>query len=234
LDVVMLLIDELHVSRRPHSAALSRVGVAVSKQRDEARARLLEHEPAEALRRVLKRLGKRADALEEKRSTASDLRVRRWAVDARVARRAAQLRSAIDDAGGVYLPERLHGVRAAVKKLRYSLELATELGGARATAAGGKTAGDLRTLRRMQDVLCRMHHVQLLIEHVRETQAQVSPPNLTVWHEFDLLVRALDDDCRRMHARYMRMRSPVVAMTDKLSARRKGHAAVPRSARQVG
>jgi CHAD domain-containing protein len=162
------------------------------------------------------------------------LRVWRWAVDARVARRASPLRAAIDEAGGVYLPERLHTVRVAVKKLRYALELATELSAARPAAASGRGASDLRTLRRMQDVLGRMHHVQALIEHVRETQAQVLPPNLTVWREFDMLGRALDDDCRRLHARYMRMRSPVVAIVDKLSARRKGHAAVPRSARQVG
>jgi CHAD domain-containing protein len=234
LDVVMLLIDELHVSRRPHSAALSRVGVSVSKQRDEARTKLFEREPAEVLRKVVKRLGKRADSLQQKRSTAVETRVRRWAVDARVARRAAQLHAAIDDAGGVYLPERLHTVRVAVKKLRYSLELATDLSAPRATSTSEKVTGDLRALRRMQDILARMHHVQELIEHVRVTQAQVSPPNLTVWREFDMLIRALDDDCRRLHARYMRMRSPVMAIVDKLSERRKGQAAVPRSARQVG
>jgi chemotaxis protein histidine kinase CheA len=213
---------------------LSRVGVSVSKQRDEARGRLLAREPAEALRRVLKRLNKRADTLQEKRSTAADLRVWRWAVDARVARRAGQLHAAIDEAGGVYLPERLRAVRVAVTKLRYSLELATELSAARASASNGRVLSDLRTLRRMQDILGRMHHVQALIEHVRETQSQALPPNLTVWREFDRLVRALDDDCRLLHARYMRMRSPVMAIVDKLSARRKGHAAVPRSARQAG
>src|SRR5258708_17575668 len=37
LDVLLLSIDELHVSRRDRSAALGRVGVSVSKDRDHAR-----------------------------------------------------------------------------------------------------------------------------------------------------------------------------------------------------
>lgn len=233
LDAVMLLIDELHVSRRPHSAALSRVGVAVSKQRDDARARLFEREPADVLRRVTKRLAKAADHLQTRRRKMADARAWRWAVEARVARRASQLRAAIDDAGTVYLPERLHTVRVALKKLRYALELAAELSATRARPAGARITADLRTLRRAQDILGRMHDLQALIEHVRETQASVSPPNLTVWRELDVLMRALDDECRRLHARYMRMRPPVMAIVDKVSARRKGHAAVPRAAQQV-
>src|SRR5690242_10552820 len=39
LDVLLLMIDELHVSRRNSAAALSRLGIAVSKQRNEARKR---------------------------------------------------------------------------------------------------------------------------------------------------------------------------------------------------
>ena len=47
----------------------------------------------------------------------------------RVARRAASLKAAIDEAGAVYLPERLHAVRIAVKKLRYAVELEHEIAG---------------------------------------------------------------------------------------------------------
>lgn len=232
----MLLIDELHVARRSHSAALSRVGVAVSKQRDEARMRLFEREPADALRRVTKRLSKAAGDLQEqsKSSKAANARAWRWAVDARVARRAAQLRAAIEHAGAVYLPERLHAVRRGLDKLWHALELATELNATRGKSTGGAATTDVRILRRSEDILGKMRDLQTLVEHVRETQAVVSPPNLTVWHEFDMLARTLDDDCRRLHARYMRMRSPLLAIADKLSARRKGHTAVPRPAQQVG
>lgn len=233
LDVLMLLIDELHVSRRRHSAALSQVGVSVSKQRDQARKRLFARDPAGALRRVAKRLGRVADDLQEQTQPRGRApRVWRWAVDARVASRADRLRTAIDEAGTVYLPERLHAVRLALKKLRYALELSTELATAKSTAQ--KTQPDLRTLKRGQDVLGRMHDLQTLIARVREVQASVSPPNVTVWHELDVLVAALDDDCRRLHARYMRARSSLVAIAEKLSARRKGQTAASPSAQRVG
>ena len=38
----------------------------------------------------------------------------------RIARRADELTRAMDHAGGVYFPKRLHGVRVAAKKLRYT------------------------------------------------------------------------------------------------------------------
>ncbi len=46
---------------------------------------------------------------------------------AQAARRAVDLRAAIDHAGGIYLADRLHRVRVAAKKLRYALEIQREL-----------------------------------------------------------------------------------------------------------
>jgi CHAD domain-containing protein len=232
LDVLMLLIDELHVSRRQHGGALSRVGVPVSKQRDKARKRLFAADPVGALRRVAKRLGRVADDLQERKDSARGPQVWQWAVEARVARRADRLRGAIDAAGAVYLPERLHAVRVALKKLRYALELATELAGSK--TAVDKNTADLRALKRAQDNLGRMHDLQTLTERVREVQAAIAPPNLTIWRELDMLVEALDDDCRRLHARYMRTRSSLVTITEKLSARRKGQSAASQTAQRVG
>ena len=51
-----------------------------------------------------------------------DRRARRQARDARCA-------AAMAEAGALYLPERLHAVRIAVKKLRYAVELSTEAAG---------------------------------------------------------------------------------------------------------
>src|SRR3712207_6954937 len=50
---------------------------------------------------------------------------------------------------------RSHEVRIAVKKLRYALELVRELSGSRATA-------HLRTLKKVQDLLGRMHDFEIL------------------------------------------------------------------------
>ena len=49
LDVLLLLIDELHVSRRVRTGPIARVGVAISKQRDDARKRLFHHLPVDEL-----------------------------------------------------------------------------------------------------------------------------------------------------------------------------------------
>jgi CHAD domain-containing protein len=228
LDVLLLLIDELHVSGRPGSRSLGRVGVGVSKQRDEARKHLSAHLPVSEMGRLARKLDRIADELRDVEASSSKSAARswRWAIDARVAGRASRLLSAIDDAGALYLPERLHAVRIALKKLRYGAELATEAGG---TAPGP----DLRLLKRGQDLLGRMHDLQALIDQVRQTQASLAPPSVTVWRELDALVGTLEDDCRRLHARYMRLRDALGelahrrgdhphAATDRAQARRAG------------
>jgi CHAD domain-containing protein len=73
----------------------------------------------------------------------------------RMARRADNLSRAIDHAGGVFFPKRLHNVRVAVKKLRYSAELAG--------AAGLWHCDDvLAELKRTQDTLGHLHDAEVL------------------------------------------------------------------------
>jgi CHAD domain-containing protein len=139
----------------------------------------------------------------------------RWGIDARVARRASRLRGAIEAAGALYLQERLHTVRIAAKKLRYALEVANE-------AAGVKSSPDVRALKHVQDLLGRLHDRQVLIDRVRQVQASLAPPSLTVWRELEVLVDALEDDCRRLHGRYMHARDSVSALCQRVAG---GHKA---------
>jgi CHAD domain-containing protein len=111
----------------------------------------------------------------------------------------------------MYLPERLHGVRIAVKKLRYAVELSAEV-------ASDRAALDLRVLRRSQDLLGHMHDLQILIGEVRQTQASLTPPSVAVWRDLDTLVGTLEDDCRRLHARYMRLRDALGDLAGRRSA----------------
>jgi CHAD domain-containing protein len=211
LDVLLILIDELHVSRPELSQALSRITVPVSKARDDARERLFDRMPVKDMRRIarkLKRLVENLAKAEHANGNTSD--AWRWAVDARTALRASRLSEAIADAGAVYLPDRLHDVRIAVKKLRYSVELAHEV-------AGRRTSSELRALKRAQDALGRLHDLQVLIDRVRQVQASLTPPNEGVWHSVDRLVTALEDDCRRLHARYIRQRTRLAALAARLS-----------------
>jgi CHAD domain-containing protein len=219
LDVLLLLIDELHVSGRRGSGGLGRVGVRVSKNRDHARKRLSTRFPISEMARLARKLDRIVVALQdaERASSKTAARSWRWAIDARVAKRAARLASAMSDAGALYLPERLHAVRIAGKKLRYSVELSTEASGARSGGA------DLRVLKRSQELLGRMHDVQMLIDEVRQTQASLTPPSVTVWRELDALVTSLEDDCRRLHARYVRMREELEAVIEHRSDQSPAH-----------
>jgi CHAD domain-containing protein len=212
LDVLLLQIDELHVSGRRGSGGLGRVGVRVSKARDQARKRLVAQLPRSAMARLARKLDRIADGLTDTERSSSKAAARswRWAIEARVAKRAERLAAAMADAGALYLPERLHTVRIAAKKLRYAVELSTE-------AAGERSGADLRVLKRAQDLLGRMHDAQMLIEQVRETQASLAPPSVTVWRELDTLIASLEDDCRRLHARYMRMRDELAAVAHRRS-----------------
>jgi CHAD domain-containing protein len=136
-----------------------------------------------------------------------------WVLEARVARRASALADAMREAGAMYLSERLHAVRIAVKKLRYALELSTDV-------AGHKTTPDLTHLRRTQQVLGRLHDLQVLIDRTRETQASLTPPDLAAWRELDRLVVSLEEDCRRLHGRYMHDSPSLEAICGRLGASR--------------
>ena len=128
-------------------------------------------------------------------------------------------------AGAVYLPERLHAVRIALKKLRYAVELSAELARALSLELQKRTTSDLRTLKHVQEVLGRLHDLQILIDRARQLQASLTPPNVTVWRELDALVVSLENDCRRLHARYMHERSKLLTICDRVGARPESSAA---------
>jgi CHAD domain-containing protein len=216
LDVLLVLIDELQEAR-PDEHSLVRLAAVVSEERDEARERLIGKLPAAELHRVAGKLDKIARQLKEAERSASardgnKARSWRWAVEARLARRAARFAAAIKEAGAVYLPERLHAVRIALKKMRYAVELSAEI-------AGQPTTPELRTLKRGQDVLGRLHDLQVLIDRVRQLQASLTPPDIAVWRELDALITSLENDCRRLHARYMRDRPALLEICDRDGAR---------------
>jgi CHAD domain-containing protein len=213
LDVLLLLIDELHDSGRPENGGLSRIGVSVARDRDAARKRLLSDLPVASMRRLAGKLDRVVHHLHGEEAAASSTagHAWRWALEAQVASRAGRMRTAIEEAGAIYLAERLHAVRIAVKKLRYAFELLVQVKGARTDAS-------LRALKRAQDVLGRMHDLQVLIERVREVQAALAPPNVAVWSELDQLIVALENDCRVLHGRYMRQRGALTAIAQTLSA----------------
>ena len=217
LDVMLAVIDELKQTERYPSSALERLAAAVRADREHAHGRLGSKRAVNELTRLGGKLEKLARLLEEEDSTArggeASIRSRRWVLEARAARRAASLSSAMKEAGAFYEPVRLHGVRIAAKKLRYALEVSAD-------AAGIKSSPDLRLLRRTQDALGRLHDLQMLVDRVRELQASLTVPDVTAWRQLDTLVFSLEDECRRLHGRYMRDREALAALTVRLSGGR--------------
>jgi len=207
LDVLTLLIEELHESGKHDSATLARLAVAIAEARARARDRLHAKLPAGELRRIANKLGKVAGELRDRKKSS---RGWRWAIEARLTHRASTLKHALLEAGALYLPERLHAVRIALKKFRYALEVSVE-------ATGASPTTELRTLKRGQEILGRLHDVQILIDRVRRIQASVDPPDLTLWRNIDVLTTALENDCRRLHARFMRQQSAVRAVCDRVN-----------------
>jgi CHAD domain-containing protein len=205
LDVVLQILDEIERSGEASRPAISRLRQAVARER----LLLLENMKRRLGDLDLDKLRKRALGAARKRSNGDAPRREERLAHARqrAARRAERLRGAIETATGIYLPDRLHDVRVAVKKLRYAVELARELSGSRATAK-------LRTLRNMQDLLGRMHDLEILIARTRAVQGAPGAPNLKISGELDRVVRRLENECRQLHGQYMTARNALLAICD--------------------
>jgi CHAD domain-containing protein len=102
----------------------------------------------------------------------------------------------------LYDPERLHAVRVATKKLRYSLEVERELSRSRAMAR-------INRLRRLQDALGQIHDFEILLEHTREVQASLIGVDRRAATELDGLVRTLETECRDGHAAFVGDRAAI-------------------------
>jgi CHAD domain-containing protein len=216
LDVLLMLVGEWRQSGRFDDAMLVRLSVALQEEREKAWRKLRAKLPVSELRRIAAKLEKIADQVENVRTKSRDRAVpdargRRWAVDAIAARRATALATAIDEAGAVYLSERLHNVRVAVKKLRYAAELQAEI-------TGKKSTPDIHTLKRGQDEMGRLHDLQSAVDRIRAWEASQAPQDLASWRELDSLVASLERDCRRLHARYMHNREALLAVCHRLGA----------------
>jgi CHAD domain-containing protein len=205
LDVALQTLDALHQSGTVPAAAIARLRQEIALER-----RRLHAQMCEAVSRVdIPRLQRKLLAAARKCHPAGRIRdpKRIARARARAADRAERLRVAVDNAATLYLPDRLHEVRVAVKKLRYALEVAKELSGSRAVA-------QIRTLKSVQDLLGRMHDLEVLIARVRGLQGSPQAPPLRVSATLDHLVRHLETECRQLHGRYVTRRRKLLAVCD--------------------
>ena len=69
------------------------------------------------------------------------------------------------------------------------------------------TSGQLAALKRAQDLLGRMHDLEVLIARTRAVQGSPQAPNLRLSGDLDQLVRRLEMECRLLHGHYMASRA---------------------------
>jgi CHAD domain-containing protein len=190
LDVTIHLLDELARSPQVSRTAVEDVRIRVIKEREQRRTLMLER-----LERV--NAGKQNHRLASVCTALDSAVAEPWrkALAARLIARSRRLTVAITEAGHMYAPDRLHAVRIAAKKLRYGLELAAGSGLRQAVP-------QLRTIKRVQDMLGKLHDLQVLESHVAAVQVEQRTGRGS--HEaLQDLARHIEDQCRHLHGRYV-------------------------------
>jgi CHAD domain-containing protein len=207
LDVTLLLLAELERKGAAPVRAIERVRTAVSEERQKRREEMLDEITPSRLDKLTRRLVRVA-------APAPQSHVPRNALAeaaAQSAQRARSLKAAIERAGGLYLADRLHRIRIEAKKVRYALEIQRELTRSRSTAG-------LNRLKTEQDLLGRMHDLEILIDKARTAQSKLNPRDRRGMSELNTLIRVLEDECREGHAAYMRGRPGLLKLCDSVMA----------------
>jgi CHAD domain-containing protein len=205
LDVTIALIDELAAADDLSRAALQDVRLHVEAERKLRREAMLDHLGHVNTDKLNRRLASVGAAV-----AASDSQAWRQALSGRLLTRAKRLAVRIGEAGQLYAPEHLHAVRIAVKQLRYGLELAAD---ARVPAA----VPLVRELKRVQDVLGRLHDLQVLQTHV--AAVQVSAPGRTAPHQgLAAIAGRIEEQCRILHGKYVAAAPSLLDLTQKVKA----------------
>jgi CHAD domain-containing protein len=210
LDVAILTLDELKSDPSLPKEGLEQLRAILQEERQRFYTEMnaiLQHVDLDRLqRRTLVAVERAA----QRDSEQSDLK-RLKSVVRRAGKRALDLQAAIENAGNIYLADRLHQVRIAVKKLRYVLEVARELSRSRASAR-------IRLLKNVQDLLGRMHDLEVMITRIRALQGSDRAPTLKVSADLDRLVRRLEMECRQLHVRYMGFKKKLLELCDYVTA----------------
>jgi len=198
LDVTRGLLADEEARYAWAAAAVARLRLALDAERRVRHGEFIEalrETGSRALLRDLRRavagIAGEADALDQK-------------LDARRRKRAASLALTLRELGTLYVPDRLHAVRVAGKKLRYSLE--TERAVRRSAVAR-----DIRTLTVMQEHLGRLHDLQVLQDRLRAGARGADASELR------RMGADLERECRALHARAITRAPAWLALADRVT-----------------
>jgi CHAD domain-containing protein len=210
LDVELSMLEGKSGADGVAGRAIEMVRRDVASRRQALRDELAKHAPVGDLKKLLKKLervGKREEGKGKKsRKHGADAKFEaRWrgVLATRLMQRAKGMAAALENAGPVYAPERLHEVRISTKKLRYALEIAREAG---VTAA----LPLVRILKRHQERLGKLHDLQMLLRRVRHTET--SPLVGSRVNDLAAYADSIDRECRRLHAGFVEHRTELVSV----------------------
>lgn len=125
----------------------------------------------------------------------------------RLLKRTERLRRAVTDAGVLFVSDRLHTVRVALKRLRYAVELAGEL-------SGRKLEATLDELKNCQDTLGELHDLDMLMSYVSGAQEGEIDPHLQA--SLDMLQTKLETERHVLHARYLAQQPSLLVLIDRI------------------
>ncbi|MCR4375983.1 MAG: CHAD domain-containing protein [Acidobacteria bacterium] len=116
-------------------------------------------------------------------------------LDRRRRKRAKALGASLDDLGTLYVPTRLHAVRIATKKLRYSLEADRAIRRAALTS-------DIRTLESAQEALGHLHDLQILQDRLHRAGREAGATR-ALMAQLRRMSAELEGECRQLHAQVL-------------------------------
>jgi CHAD domain-containing protein len=204
-DVALLMLDDRQTGGAVDTPGAERVRKLVNDGREAARHHLL------ATLDVHKTTRWMADvqAFEEELGDPQVVASNGWQIvlAQRLIRGSERLRHAIDDAGMLFVSERLHCVRVALKKLRYAVEIAGEM-------SGRKLEKALNELKAGQDSLGELHDVDMLMCYA--TAALDAETDGHVRTSLETLLTKLETDRHELHARYLTQQPSLLVLIDRI------------------
>lgn len=207
LDVTLGLLQGLIEAGELPRTALEEVRAHVVAERDRRRAVMLERLNKVDPQKLDRRLMSVGEALD-----GSDDEGWREVLSDRLRTRAKRLEQAIEAAGQIYAPERLHQARIAAKKLRYGVELAADSG----TRAAGPL---LAPLKKAQDVLGHLHDLQILQALVADVQTEPAADRPGMHDALDRVALHLEDQCRHLHGQYLMSSARLLEICEQIRTR---------------